>query len=543
MVQYNPDNTLFIEDKNNDYYVDKTFVIEFFNHKIGSSDKKFCVTRPRRMGKSFLVNILTAYYSVGCDSREAFSDLKIAQTPDWDKYLNKFNVININLKMVCKDVLDINNDIESFNEYNCENKRPKIKFKNYLKESVNEELIKKYPDLGIEPDDFVRKSILKIYEKTNQQFVIIIDEYDSIVRDEFDDDAISGYLNFLIDIFKNPMIDKAIAFGYLTGILPIPAGLGFSDINNVRLSSMLNGYNMRDFIGFTEDEVKELCIKHNRKPLFNELKEWYNGYLIDNMPIYNTNSVIEALINNKCDNYWEKQTEFEAIPYYINMDINGMQESIEKLYYEEFIPVHKGAFNNRINGIKKSLDSTLVYLIHAGYLTLVKIDNTSYCKIPNSEVKDEWFLAVYNSVKFESVKEHIMKSKELLEKIRNKDAEYVVNYFQNQIDYKRINRPDSHRMFQNIVLYELISCKDFYNITPEAATGDGNIDLMYDNGKNGYPTLLIELKFNESVEKAMKQIEEKRYGLNHKQEKGNILKIGMNYDSNKKEYTCIIEDY
>ena len=99
-------------------------------------------------------------------------------------------------------------------------------------------------------------------------------------------------------------------------------------------------------------------------------------------------------------------------------------------------------------------------------------------------------------------------------------------------------------MFQNIVYNELLYCRLVYNIVPEAATGDGNIDLLYDNSKKSkYPTLLIELKFNESVEKAMKQIEEKRYGLNHKQEKGNILKIGMNYDSKKRKYTCIIEDY
>ena len=431
MVEYNPDNTLFIEDKNNDYYVDKTFVIEFFNHKIGSSDKKFCVTRPRRMGKSFLVNILTAYYSVGCDSREAFSDLKIAQTPNWDKYLNKFNVICIDLKDIVNDVIRDNKEIDEHNKYE-EKKLRKIKVVKQLEENINSVLIESNPELGIQIGDKVKESILKIFKKTNQQFVVIIDEYDSIVRDEFDDETISNYLIFLRSIFKNTGIDKAIAFGYLTGILPIPAGLGFSDINNIRSSSMLEGSNMKDFIGFTEDEVKELCIKHNKEFLFNKLKKWYNGYFINNVALYNTNSVIEAFINNDCGYFWKKQTRFNAIPQHINMNVDGIQESIEDLYTEKNVPINFKKYSNRLNDLD-STNNILTYLIHAGYLTLIKIDNEYFCKIPNFEVRDEWTNAIEESKEFEPIKEHLDKSKELLESIINKESDKVVDYFQNQI--------------------------------------------------------------------------------------------------------------
>ena len=539
MPRYNPSNKLFIEDKNNDYYVDKTQVIEILNHALESSDNKFCVSRPRRMGKSFLVNILTAYYSVGCDSREAFSDLKIAQTPDWDKYLNKFNVICIDLKIICNRVKKLNKDIAEDNAYENTNK-PEIDLSEYLMESINKELIENYPDLGIELSDYVSDSILKIYKKTNKQFVIIIDEYDSVVRDEFDDDAISGYLNFLLDIFKNPMIDKAIAFGYLTGILPFPESLDFSGVNNLCSSTVIDGYPFKDFIGFTEDEVKELCVKHNKEFLLNDIKKWYDSNTVDNKKVYSPLSICRTLLNNKCGYYWSVQTSYKAIPRYIDINVKGIKESIEKLYTYQNVPIRVGIYNNRVDSFNNT-NSILEYLIHAGYLTSFRNGHEYFCRIPNFEVRDEWSNAIEESKEFIPIKKHLDKSKELLERIIKKDAEFVVDYFRNHVEYERFNIPKSKYMFQDIVLYELIYSGIIYNITPEVTSEFEDIEFIYDESNNEYPTLLIELKFNESVEEAMKQIEEKWSSLIEKQEKGNILKVGINYESDKKEYTCIIE--
>ena len=79
----NPDNSKFQESINSDIYVDKTGLITYTNSVIHTQQKCICVSRPRRFGKSMAANMLSAYYSRGCDSRKMFSELKIAKSADF----------------------------------------------------------------------------------------------------------------------------------------------------------------------------------------------------------------------------------------------------------------------------------------------------------------------------------------------------------------------------------------------------------------------------------------------------------------------------
>ena len=79
-IYVNPNNAAFIDNLNNDIYVDKSLIIEKLNNLIDKSESKFiCVSRPRRFGKTMTTNLISAFYSKGCDSRNLFSSLKIAQ--------------------------------------------------------------------------------------------------------------------------------------------------------------------------------------------------------------------------------------------------------------------------------------------------------------------------------------------------------------------------------------------------------------------------------------------------------------------------------
>lgn len=69
--------------------IDKTELIVHTNRVLRTEQKFICVSRPRRFGKSMAANMLTAYYSKGCDSREMFGNYKIAQTDSFEKHLNK----------------------------------------------------------------------------------------------------------------------------------------------------------------------------------------------------------------------------------------------------------------------------------------------------------------------------------------------------------------------------------------------------------------------------------------------------------------------
>ena len=79
----------------NEYFVDKSLIINQINKLIGSFDVYLCVTRPRRFGKTSLINMLGAYYSKAADSSQIFDNLKISQANGYREHLNKYNVISI----------------------------------------------------------------------------------------------------------------------------------------------------------------------------------------------------------------------------------------------------------------------------------------------------------------------------------------------------------------------------------------------------------------------------------------------------------------
>ena len=96
-IYLNPDNMDFQEALNSEIYVDKTELIKRTNNIIHTNNKYICISRPRRFGKSMAGDMLAAYYSRGCDSKEMFSGFKIASDTNFEKHLNKYNVIHINM--------------------------------------------------------------------------------------------------------------------------------------------------------------------------------------------------------------------------------------------------------------------------------------------------------------------------------------------------------------------------------------------------------------------------------------------------------------
>lgn len=96
-IYLNPSNIDFQRALNSDIYIDKNELIKYTNSKLFAEQQFICVSRPRRFGKSMTANMLTAYYSRGYDSKEMFSRLKIARSESFEKHLNKYNVIHVNM--------------------------------------------------------------------------------------------------------------------------------------------------------------------------------------------------------------------------------------------------------------------------------------------------------------------------------------------------------------------------------------------------------------------------------------------------------------
>ena len=243
----NPDNSAFQAALNSRIYVDKTGMIEYMNRVLETTDAYICNSRPRRFGKSYAANMLAAYYSKGADSEMMFSDLSIGKTQDFKKYLNKYDVIHI--------------DIQWFLA-NCEDKNKVVQF---ITKSVLDELREIYPECLVLQDGSLSDALSRVKNQTGQKFVIIIDEWDVLIRDEAQNQAVQeNYINFLRGLFKGTEPTKYIALAYLTGILPIKKMKTQSALNNFDEFTMLSAGNMAPYVGFTESEVKMLAKKYHQ---------------------------------------------------------------------------------------------------------------------------------------------------------------------------------------------------------------------------------------------------------------------------------------
>ena len=129
----NPGTKNFAKDINDDFYVDKSMLIKVLNNRINRRNCYCCVSRPRRFGKTMAANMIAAYYSKGCDSHEIFSNQKISKDPSFERNINKYNVIK----------LDINGEAT---------KKGKMTITQYYDKNVVSELMKEYPDVEISED-------------------------------------------------------------------------------------------------------------------------------------------------------------------------------------------------------------------------------------------------------------------------------------------------------------------------------------------------------------------------------------------------------
>ena len=279
---FNPSNRGFQKASRDEIYVDKTGLLNILNRRLGAEKNCISVSHARRFGKSQAARMIDAYYSRGCDSKELFMGLKISESEDFERHLNKYSVIHL--------------DISSFVDEYTDNLVSEIK------RHVFSEFKEIYPDI-----DYTNStaSILKqVYDKTETEvegkkekypFVIIIDEWDCVVRNFSDrQDIVHEYLQFLHSLFKSEESQEFLALGYITGILPIKKIRDESALNNFREYTMIDSKEFTPYFGFTEDETKELCIKYDMN--FESVKEWYNGYHINKEHMYNPNSVYHVVV-------------------------------------------------------------------------------------------------------------------------------------------------------------------------------------------------------------------------------------------------------
>jgi hypothetical protein len=519
----NPDNSAFQVALNSKIYIDKTGLIEYTNSVLDTSDAYICNSRPRRFGKSYTANMLAAYYSKGCNSEEMFSGLDISRKSDFKTHLNQYDVIHI--------------DIQWFLA-NCYNSNKIVSF---ISDSVISELRDIYPDILPLGELSLPDSLSRIKDKTGQKFIIIIDEWDVLIRDEATNYYIQNeYINFLRGMFKGTEPTKYIQLAYLTGILPIKKEKTQSAVNNLEEFTMLHSYELAPYIGFTENEVKMLCQKYDRD--FEKVKKWYDGYLLENYEIYNPKAVVSVMLRGKFRSYWSETGSYEVIVPLINMNYDGLKNTIIEMLSGQNVKVNTLTFKNDPANIQNK-DDVITYLIHLGYLGYNEKDETAF--IPNEEIRHELINAVKSTnwsdlIHFQYESNHLldatlsMNTQEVAEQIQKIHSEYA-----SSIQYN-----DENSLSSVLTIAYLSSMQYYFKPIRELPTGKGFADFIYipkPEYIRDYPALIVELKWNKNAKTAMEQIKNKDYPEAIKQYTGNIILVAINYDKKSKNHECIIE--
>ena len=511
----NPRNDSFQQALNNPIYVDKSLLIKYTNQLIGTGDNKLCVSRPRRFGKSTDANMLVAYYSKGCDSHHIFNSLKISQIDHYLKHLNQHHVIHINMQDFLSKTHDVNKMIL------------------LLAKLIFREIKKAFCDVDYIDSSNLVQIMEDVYVEASARFIFIIDEWDCIFREyKQDKEAQKQYLDFLRNLLKDkPYVELA----YMTGILPIKKYGTHSALNMFEEISMIDPGLLSEFMGFTETEVQNLCIQYNMN--YDGMKQWYDGYhMTDHLSTLSPRSVVTSLIRNKFGNYWTSTETYEALQVYIDLNKDGLKDSVIEMLAGESVPVQTSSFQNDMTTFDTK-DDVLTLLIHLGYLGYNSLDHT--CYIPNKEVIDSFVNSIRKS-NWEETTKALLSSRELLEATWRKDEEAVARYIEEAHLNTSILTYNNENALAYTLLLAYISARDYYTMIREMPTGKGFADVVLIPYRDK-PAMIIELKWNQEVKTAIDQIKEKKYPKGLEKYKDNLLIVGISYDKKTKKHTCHIE--
>lgn len=521
----NSKTSAFQDALNSEIYVDKTGLLEYTNRVIDTTAKFICNSRPRRFGKSITADMLTAYYSKGCNSEDMFSNLEISKSADYRKHLNQYDVIHLDIQWCMEPAGGAENVIS------------------YITENTISELKEYYPNVLPEQIHSLPEALSRIHEAIGNKFIIIIDEWDVLIRDEALNQTIQDeYISFLRGLFKGNEPSKYIHLAYLTGILPIKKVQTQSALNNFAEFTMLDAKIFAKYIGFTEEEVKSLCNQYGRD--FTEVKRWYNGYLLNNYQVYNPKAVVESLRWNQYKSYWSQTGTYEAIVPLINMNFDGLKTAIIEMLSGASVEVDVSSFQNDMTSFSNK-DDVLTYLIHLGYLAYNQTTETAF--IPNEEIRQELIKATKRK-KWDELVAFQRESVELLDATLDMDCELVENTIEKiHMEYVSMIQYNDENSLSSVLAIGYLSAMQYYfKPIRELPSGRGFADFVFIPKLEyamDYPALIVELKWNKNVETAIEQIRTKKYPASIEQYTGEILLVGINYDKKTKKHQCKIEKY
>lgn len=519
----NPDNAAFAVAVNSEIYIDKTGLLEYTNKVLNTKQALICNSRPRRFGKSITADMLTAYYSKGCQSADMFAGYQIASKPGYQTHMNQYDVIHFDVQWCITPAGGVENVVA------------------YINRETTRELQEQYPEIITDDSISLPEAMSRVYAATGNTFIVIIDEWDVLIRDAAMNQAVQEeYINFLRGMFKGVEPTKYLSLAYLTGILPIKRLRTQSALNNFDEFTMLAAGPLAPYVGFTEEEVKELCDRYHRE--FAEVQHWYDGYILNGHHIYNPKAVVSVMLQGEFQSYWSQTGTYEMIVPLINMDFDGLRTAIIEMLSGASVEVEVQSFQNDMVSFAGK-DDVLTLLIHLGYLAYNQ--RTRMAWIPNEEIRQEFLYATKKKT-WNELREFENASMELLDATLDMDAGAVAEGIEKiHAEYaSAIQYNNENSLTSTITIGYLAAVQYYFKPIREFPTGRGFADIVYipkPEYAGSYPLLVVELKWNQSADTAIKQIKEKRYAKGFEAYTGDILLVGIDYDKKSKEHQCVIE--
>jgi len=546
--------------EHNCFYIDKTsFIKEWWE----SMDKSTLITRPRRFGKTLNMNMMECFFSNKYKDRgDLFEGLEIWKEEKYRKLQGTYPVIFLSfadikqttyketVKKIKKIIFDLYQKCDFLKDWEGLTEKEKISFKN----------------IDCDMDDIVAQGAIKdlsnyLSRYYGKKVIILLDEYDTPMQEAY----VNGYWNELVDFIRslfnstfktNPYLDRAI----MTGITRVSKESIFSDLNNLNVITTTSDEYCTSF-GFTESEVFAALDEAGLSEKKDDVKLWYDGFTFGkHKDIYNPWSITNYLDKKEFKTYWADTSSNSLVGKLIQRGSPKIKKAMEKLLNGEYITV---GIDEQIvfEQLDNDEDAIWSLLLASGYL---KVDNMDIC-VSTGEQKYELSLTNLEvRVMFQKlIKGWFMtgddSSNEFIKALLDGDLE-AMNYYINEItlnifssfdvagkDESRI-RPEN--FYHGFVLGLMAGQRNNYIIKSNRESGFGRYDVLmipkHGTNESGKKLSAIVLEFKvkkssektleESVDAALKQIEEKKYDaelINAGVKKENIRHYGFAFEGKK----------
>ena len=520
------------------YYVDKTFLIrEFLDNRPMVS----LFTRPRRFGKTLNMDMLRVFFEkTEEDTSVYFKDKMIWKCgAQYTSYQGKYPVIFLSFKDVkCSSWEDTFTQMKELiiTEYQ---RHIELETSNKLSVYEKEKFIKiAKGEAGIVECQMSLELLSRLLAKHHEEkAIIIIDEYDTPIQQGHVCGFYQDVVNFMRNLFSGGLKDNpSLAFGFMTGILRVAKESIFSGLNNITIYSILDR-KYSQYFGFTKDEVQEMLEYYHISDKYDEVCEWYDGYLFGNTEIFNPWSVINYIENNCFPKaFWQSTGSNDIVGEVIACATPEITEDLHRLLSGDNITtfVDTGVIYPEVQNNPYSIYS---FLLVAGYLRVSKIypqhDGNFICEvgIPNKEISYVYEKEVLNktnqNVAAIAISQAIFSGNaDKLQKLLDKFMVECISSFDTA----------NEGFYHGMMLGLCAVLSNRYWVRSNRESGLGRFDIMLIPRVKVIPAFIYKFKYtkdekadlNALVQEALKQIDDKKYDTELSDfGTENVVKIGI----------------